>query len=131
MNPPSSTGVRLARRLIELTMLASLPLNIRHSQAQTMHDKAPPTVVLTYAENSTVKREQLLGETDKELHKPTLSQTETRYGIKGTDLGSSFEHQGRVYFLFGDTVGSQGHALDTIATTDARDPEKGVRLDFL
>jgi hypothetical protein len=36
-----------------------------------------------------------------------------------------------VYFLFGDTVGRLDHALDTIATTDATDPELGVRLDFL
>jgi hypothetical protein len=36
-----------------------------------------------------------------------------------------------VYFLFGDTVGRLRHALDTIATTDAVNPESGVRLDFL
>jgi hypothetical protein len=131
MDHHSSTGLRSARSLITLTLLASLLLNVRHSEAQATHDNDAPGVVLTYAEHSTKKLEQLLGDTDKELHKPTLSQTETRYRIKGTDLGSSFEHQGRVYFLFGDTIGSQGHALDTIATTDARDPEKGVRLDFL
>jgi len=60
-----------------------------------------------------------------------LSRTFTRYGLQGTDLGYSFEHQGHVYFLFGDTVGRLDHALDTIATTDATDPERGVRLDFL
>ncbi len=87
--------------------------------------------VITYVPGSTVKLEQLLGEEDKERHQPTLSQTVTRYGLEGTDLGHSFEHQGRAYFLFGDTVGRLGHALDTIATTDARDPEQGVRLDFL
>ncbi len=68
---------------------------------------------------------------DKEKHQPTFSLTETRYGIRGTDLGNSFEHNGRVYFLFGDTVGRLDRALDTIATTDATDPEQGVRLDFL
>jgi hypothetical protein len=65
------------------------------------------------------------------LHQPTLSQTATRYGIEGTDLGNSLEHGGRVYFLFGDTVGRLRRALDTIATTDVADPESGVRLDFL
>ena len=59
---------------------------------------------------------------------PTLSQAATRYGIEGTDLGNSFESGGRVYFLFGDTVGRLRRALDTI---DADDPENGVRLDFL
>ena len=33
--------------------------------------------------------------------------------------------------MFGDTLGALNQALDTIATTDARDPELGVRLDFL
>jgi hypothetical protein len=87
--------------------------------------------VIRFVAGSTVKLEQLLGEEDKEKHQPTLSLTETRYGIRGTDLGNSFEHNGRVYFLFGDTVGRLDHALDTIATTDAIDPEQGVRLDFL
>ncbi len=86
---------------------------------------------LTYVSGSTVKLEQLLGEEDKQLHQPTLSQTETRYGIQGTDLGSSFESNGLVYFLFGDTAGKLGKALDTIATTNATDPQQGVRLDFL
>jgi len=87
--------------------------------------------VIRYVPGSTVKVEQLLGEEDKERHQPTLSRTFTRYGIQGTDLGYSFEHDGHAYFLFGDTVGRLDRALDTIATTDARDPERGVRLDFL
>jgi hypothetical protein len=86
---------------------------------------------ISYVPGSTVKLEQLLGDLDKELHQPTRSQTLTRYGIQGTDLGYSFEHEGHAYFLFGDTLGSLDRALDTIATTDATDPEKGVRLDFL
>jgi hypothetical protein len=89
------------------------------------------TPTLRFIPGSTEKLEQLLGEEDKERHQPTLSRTFSRYGIEGTDLGYSFEHDGRVYFLFGDTVGRLRRALDTIATTDATDPEKGVRLDFL
>jgi hypothetical protein len=90
-----------------------------------------PSPVIRYVAGSTIKIEQLLGEEDKERHQPTLSRTVTRYGIEGTDLGYSFEYDGRVYFLFGDTVGRLRRALDTIATTDARDAESGVRLDFL
>jgi hypothetical protein len=86
---------------------------------------------LNYLPGSTVKVQQLLGEFDKQQRRPTLSQTFTRYKIRGTDEGNSFEYQGRVYFLFGDTVGALDHALDTIATTEAADPEAGVRLDFL
>jgi hypothetical protein len=35
----------------------------------------------------------------------TTLRTRSRYGLEGTDLGYSFEHQGKLYFLFGDTVG--------------------------
>jgi hypothetical protein len=90
---------------------------------------------LTYIEGSTAKINQLVGEQDKELRKPTLSRTETRYGLIGTDLGYSFEHQGRVYFLFGDTVGVARGALDSIASVEiggaSSDPAAGVQLDFL
>ena len=87
--------------------------------------------VLRHVVGSTSKVQQLLGEQDLERRQPTLSRSESRYGVAGTDLGSSFEHEGRVYFLFGDTVGSLPGAPDTIGFTDARDPESGVRLDFL
>jgi hypothetical protein len=90
---------------------------------------------LTYVPGSTHKINQLIGELDKQTHQPTLSRTESRYRLQGTDLGYSFEHQGKIYFLFGDTVGALGRALDSVATTDADlnavDPERGVRLDFL
>jgi hypothetical protein len=87
--------------------------------------------VIRFVPGSTIKLEQLVGEEDKERHQPTRSRTATRYQLEGTDLGNSFEHAGRVFFLFGDTVGRLDRALDTIATTDATDPEQGVRLDFL
>jgi Domain of unknown function (DUF4185) len=105
----------------------------RPSNAKSAFSAEPSTTgpVMRYVPGSTIKIEQLLGEEDKQLHQPTLSRTFTRYGIEGTDLGNSFEHDGRVYFLFGDTLGRLRHALDTIATTDATDPEHGVRLDFL
>jgi hypothetical protein len=91
----------------------------------------PPDPVLRYIPGSTVKVEQLIGDDDKERRRPTLSRTFTRFGVLGTDLGYSFEHDGHAIFLFGDTVGHVSWAEDTIARTDVRDPEKGVRLDFL
>jgi len=91
----------------------------------------PDMPTLRFITGSTAKLEQLVGEEDKEQHHPTRSRTLTRYGIEGTDLGYSFEHDGRVFFLFGDTVGRLGGAKDTIATTTATDPEAGVPLDFL
>src|SRR5258708_16169762 len=89
-----------------------------------------PPLVLRYIPGSTVKVEQLLGEKDKERHRPTLSQTFTRFGVLGTDLGYSFEHDGHAYFLFGDTVGHVSWAEDTMPKTDAPEPEQGLRLDF-
>jgi uncharacterized protein DUF4185 len=91
----------------------------------------PPNASLRYVPGSSTKLEQLIGDQDKGLHKPTLSQTGTRYQIQGTDLGNSFEHEGHAYFLFGDTMGQLGRWLDPIATTDATDPERGVKLGFL
>jgi hypothetical protein len=46
---------------------------------------------------------QLTGEKDKEFNVPTMSQTESRYGLVGTDRGYSFEHNGKLFFLFGDS----------------------------
>ncbi len=88
-------------------------------------------VALNYVSNSTVKLEQLIGDEDKQTHKPTVSQSVTRFGVEGTELGYSFEHQGHTYFLFGPTVGRVPQEPDTIATTDTSNPDSGVRLDFL
>ncbi|MGH7744703.1 MAG: hypothetical protein ACREQ5_07795, partial [Candidatus Dormibacteria bacterium] len=134
----SFLGVVLGLLLGVWTLSAQIQHSTRVLLPKVLHAKpafsAVPSAaepVLRYVAGSTTKVEQLLGEEDKQLHQPTLSQTVTRYGIEGTDLGNSFEHGGRVYFLFGDTVGRLDRALDTIATTDADNPESGVRLDFL
>jgi len=58
---------------------------------------APPKL------SSTIKVIQLIGDIDKETGKETLNKTGKRFGIYGTDLGVSFIHNGRLYFLFGDT----------------------------
>jgi hypothetical protein len=86
---------------------------------------------------ATRKVQQLTGERDRERGVPTASRTETEAGIFGTDLGASFEHDGRLWFLFGDTVSSVGYtdlrpdAGDSIAWTTDTDPEGPVRLQFL
>jgi len=77
---------------------------------------------------------QLTGEFDRETGARTLNATETRFGFWGTDLGTSFEHEGRLYFLFGDTHAKAGVTrapdADLIAVTDDRDPERCLRLDM-
>ena len=49
-----------------------------------------------------IKRGQLTGETDRHIGGPALNATESQFGIRGTDLGSSFLHDGKLFF-FGDT----------------------------
>src|SRR5262249_16305160 len=62
------------------------------------------------------------------------NQTESRYGIEGTDLGASFEYRNRIYFLFGDTWRS-GHGnpnddLDAIAFCTDSAADAGLHLTF-
>jgi hypothetical protein len=63
-----------------------------------------------------------------------FNRTESRFGIRGCDLGTSFEHGGRLYFLFGDTWRlNQTPAqrdLDSVASTTDTDPSAGVHLTF-
>ena len=61
---------------------------------------------VTYVAGSTQKVCQLTGETDRELNQPTASQTTSRYGLVSTDLGYSFESNGKLFFLFGDSFPS-------------------------
>ena len=63
---------------------------------------APSTSVL-YVAGSIEKVCQITGDTDLEFHQPTPSLTQTRYGLVRADHGYSFEHHGKLYFLFGDT----------------------------
>lgn len=115
-------------------MKSSLPAGIlacAFSLLGLCKGSAAEALTLEYIPGSTVKVQQMLGEMDKQRHQPTLSRTFTRYKILGTDLGNTYEFHGRLYFLFGDTVGALENAFDTMATTEATDPEAGVRLDFL
>jgi hypothetical protein len=52
----------------------------------------------------TCKVVQLTGDTDREIGKKTPNQTAQRFGVYGTDLGISFNYDGKLYFLFGDTT---------------------------
>jgi len=83
---------------------------------------------------------QLTGEYDREgwdgYGTPPFgfNRTESRFGIRGCDLGSSFEHKNRVYFLFGDTWRvNQTPAeqdLDSIAFSIDTDLSAGLNLTF-
>ena len=94
---------------------------------------------LTWVPGSSVKVEQLIGDCDYSAQattgtcKATTSRTATRAQVLGTDLGASFESQGKIVFLFGDTIGPAEDYLasDTMATSVSTNPASGLFLDFL
>lgn len=83
------------------------------------------------------KVSQITGETDRQRGIPTDNRTESRVGLRGVDLGASFEHRGRLVFLFGDTWPIGPNTLDrpvdgdAIAFSNDRNPDDGLTLDFL
>jgi hypothetical protein len=92
---------------------------------------APATATGSLSLRATTKVEQLVGDYDKHLKKATSGQTLTRYGVGGVDLGYSFEGDGKVLFLFGDTIGTEGrNGSDAIGFTDDDNPDDGVALRF-
>ena len=83
------------------------------------------------------KVSQITGETDRQRHVATDNQTESRVGLRGIDLGASFEHRGRLVFLFGDTwplgpnTPDRPVDGDAIAFSDDRNPDDGLSLSFV
>lgn len=83
------------------------------------------------------KVSQITGETDRQRNIPTDNRTESRVGLRGVDLGASFEYKGRLVFLFGDTwpVGPNTPDRpvdgDAIAFSSDRNPDDGLTLDFV
>lgn len=91
---------------------------------------------------------QLTGDIDRETGRKTLNETGARFGIYGTDLGVSFLHDGKLYFLFGDTNRLKGKPglpatampgedfneaatdYDAIAYTTSDHAYEGIRLSF-
>ena len=90
--------------------------------------RADEPVELVAIPNSTQKVCQLTGDFDRQKNIATRSETGKRFGVVGTDLGSSFEHKGQLYFLFGDTWGRPGDS-DVLAWSTSTDPAKIV-LEF-
>jgi hypothetical protein len=73
---------------------------------------------------------QTTGDEDRELGVATANATLARYGLWGTDLGASFSHGGKTWFLFGDSIPSDdcGDALAFSTDADASDC---LALDFV
>jgi hypothetical protein len=62
-----------------------------------------PANTIFYVPGSIQKVCQVTGDTDFQFRQPTVSLTQTRYGLVRADHGYSFEHDGKIFFLFGDT----------------------------
>ncbi|MBL7208657.1 MAG: DUF4185 domain-containing protein [Dehalococcoidia bacterium] len=114
----------LAISLIAVVMVSGCfrPGNLDSVEEQP---SAQDVVVVTRA----TKIGQLVGDYDREREEPTLNLTWSRYKLAGTDLGVPFQHKGRTYLLFGDTVGLRGG--DAIAYTTDTTPEDGIELEFI
>src|ERR1041385_9089087 len=80
--------------------------------AMALSALAQPSTVLTYNAGSTVKVEQLVGDIDYQTKKPTVSRTVTRYNVLGSDIGYSFESNGKVTFTLGDTISQDATVLN-------------------
>jgi hypothetical protein len=90
--------------------------------------------IVVRVDGSVLKVCQLVGDWDIERNEPTVGLTFTRYGVAGTDLGVSFEHNGELVFLFGDTVGRNAFPFsgkdDSFAHTTDFTGDDGLNLTF-
>ncbi|MEZ5200759.1 MAG: hypothetical protein R2742_05355 [Micropruina glycogenica] len=73
---------------------------LRHACLR-LADPAPFAI----ASEPSMKVAQVSGETDSQPERPrrTLSSSESRSGVRGTDLGVRIDHAGQAFMLFGDT----------------------------
>ena len=109
----------MQKLFIALLMLVIIACNLTNAGVQPQAASNSPTAgssqagpsptsastpEIRYVTGSTQKVCQLVGETDQEFNKPTVNQTESRFGLAGNDLGYSFEHNGKLFFLFGDSM---------------------------
>jgi hypothetical protein len=99
---------------------------------------------LTWVPGSSVKLEQVIGDCDWQRYDwadksgtclPTTSQTVSRFNILGNGFGCCFEDNGKVIFLFGDTISQDPatvnyHAADPLAWSTSTQPEAGLLLTF-
>ena len=98
--------------------------------SEQCHASAP-----TATRGPTTKVAQVTGEDDRERGQKTTNETLSRVGLWGTDLGASFEHDGRTVVLFGDSIPTGANTPnppfgDAIAFTTDTDPSDGLSLTF-
>lgn len=116
----------MKRRGIFIPILVfSSALYCAQLSAQDFGRNGGPEIKLTFQAGSSKKLEQVNGQCDwvawdativvapdgtitnnNPTCKPTVSQTTSRFDVLGDDIGSSFEHNEKLIFLFGDTTGA-------------------------
>ena len=145
-------------------LLALSGISAGRLPAQDWGHGAGPSVALTFQQGSTQKLEQVTGDCDwvvwdativvdakgnisnpNPACSPTLSKTVTRFDVLGHDLGSNFEHNGQLIFLFGDTIGATSQynpqwttasnpfdfkGGDTFASSNTPRAEDGLLLNY-
>jgi len=114
--------------------------------AQARQDPQAIENHITHVQGSSKKVCQLTGQLDHETRQPTVNQTVKRFGLIAADLGYSFEHHGKLFFLFGDALPSarfRGKPNrrkdpprlldddDAIAFTTDTTPDQCPKLDFI
>lgn len=78
----------------------------------------------------------------KLVGKDSINHTDEKWGVDGTDLGSMFDKDGKMYIVFGDTfgccipgTGGPGNATDwrynVMAVSSDRDPSDGLTFDTM
>ena len=128
-NSRSTAAPPVASTLIQSAQATPQPAALTAAEIARQTQDPSAAAQVRYKTGSTKKICQLTGDTDRELNEPTLNQTYSRFGVSGTDLGSSFKYDGKLYLLFGDTVGA--HGGKSIAFTRDTDPDNCLSLQFV
>jgi hypothetical protein len=98
-------------------------------------------LVLTWITNSSIKKEQIIGDCDWDVYwhsnhacSPTISTTSNRFGVLGDGQLSSFESNGKLIVIGGDAIsGNTNHnlrAFDPIGYSTTTAPEAGFLISF-
>lgn len=109
-------------------------LESRPLAPEVPHPSNPAAPTVTVDPSATRKVCQVTGEVDRQTGRRTVNATESNYRFWGTDLGASFQHDGKLVFLFGDTHVAPGlqraHDRDLVALSDDTDPEDCLSLSI-
>lgn len=147
---PLGPGNPLMSQYIEVfhANVAAFPDTIVTAHNQLIPQAPPPgaNAVLTYNPGSTTRLEQVVGECDWVAKaqqvvagKPvtcqaTASRTVTNGNILGNDLGSTFEANGQLYYLSGDSIAGNSTDFkggDPIATSTSTDGDYPFLINYL